>query len=130
MKSVSIDTCVVLRLLVGTPEGQAEKAAAFIKRSFLIGCRVYVSDMVVAEAYHALIYHYDIPKLKVIGVLLDFLESPMICSTGHALSVLSTYKGSGAGFVDQLIRMEALGHSSEIKTFDKDFAKLDNVSII
>ena len=54
----------------------------------------------------------------------------MICSTGHALSVVSTYEGSGADFIDHLIRMEALGHSSEIKTFNKDFTKLDNVSII
>jgi len=68
--------------------------------------------------------------MSAVRVLLEFLKSPMICATGHALSVLSIDKGKGAGFVDRLIRMEALGHSSEIKTFDKDFAKLDNVSII
>jgi predicted nucleic-acid-binding protein len=130
MKSVGIDTCVVLRLLVGTPADQAEKASIFIKDSFINGCRVCVSDLVVAEAYHALIYHYAVPKIKAIRVLREFLEAPMIHSTGHALSVLAVYKGSGVGFVDRLVRMEALGHSSEIKTFDKDFAKLDNVSII
>ena len=85
--------------------------------------------MVVAEAYHSLIYHYDVTELKAIGVLRDFFESPMIPSPGHALSVLSVYKGSEAGFVDRLIRMENLGHSSEIKIFDKDFVKLDNVTL-
>lgn len=130
MKAVSIDTCVVLRLLTGTPDKQAGRAATFLRDSFSAGRRVCVSDLVVAESYHALIYHYDVPKIKAIKVLHDFLESPMIYSYGYALTVLSSYKGKGAGFVDRLIRMEALAHSSEIKTFDKDFAKLDNVAMI
>jgi predicted nucleic-acid-binding protein len=130
MKAISIDTCVVLRLLVGTPEKQAIKAADFLKGSFSMGVKVCVNDMVVAESYHALIYHYNVPKLKAIKALREFLESPIIHSHGYALTVLNSYKGTGAGFVDRLIRMNALTHSSEVKTFDKDFAKLDNVSLI
>jgi len=130
MKTLSIDTCVVLRLLVKEPAAQARRASAFLKDAFVQGVRVCVSDLVVAESYHALIYHYDVPRLKAAEALRSFLESPFIFSTGHALSVLTIYKGTGAGFVDRLIRMEALEHSSEIKTFDKDFAKLENVSCI
>jgi len=130
MKAVSIDTYVVLRLLVGTPEKQFKRAVSFLKDSFTQGCRVHVSDLVLAESYHALIYHYEVPKLRAVKVLREFLESPMIYCDGHALTVLSSYKGTGAGFVDRLIRMEALACSSEIKTFDKDFAKLENVSLI
>ncbi|MFA7172022.1 MAG: hypothetical protein WC340_01195 [Kiritimatiellia bacterium] len=66
MKSISIDTCVVLRLLVGTLEKQSEQAVGFLQESFSKGVRICVSDLVVAESYHALIYHYNVPKLKAI----------------------------------------------------------------
>lgn len=86
-----------------------------------------ISDMVVAEAYHALIYHYDIPAREAVRSLRDFLASPMITTTGHALSVLETYTGKGAGLVDRLIRMDLLDSAHEIVTFDHDCARLPNV---
>lgn len=52
----------------------------------------------------------------------------MITPTGHALTVLSEYRGTGAGFVDRLIRMDLLDHAHEIVTFDKNFAKLPDIS--
>jgi predicted nucleic acid-binding protein len=130
MKTVGIDTCILLRLVVGEPIAQAEKARAFIENSFNHGVNICVCDLTVAEAYHALVHHYEVPKAKTVRVLKAFLESPMITSTGHALSVLGEYKGTGAGFVDRLIRMELLDHAHEIATFDRSFARLENVSII
>jgi len=62
MNSIGIDTCVVLRMLVGEPAAEQAEAA-------------------------------------------------------------STY-------VDRLIRMDFLDDAPEIRTFDRDFAKLDNVSPI
>jgi predicted nucleic-acid-binding protein len=129
MKAVGVDTCVVLRLLVGEPEEQAVTAKDFIQECFYEGINVCVSDMVVSEAYHALCYHYDVPKLEAVEALRDLLESPMITPAGHALSVLSTYKGTGAGMVDRMIRMDLLDHADEIRTFDRDFAKLANVKL-
>ena len=49
---------------------------------------------------------------------------------GHAMSVLTEYRGKGVGLVDQLIRMDFLEHAHEIVTFDKDFARMQNVSLL
>jgi hypothetical protein len=89
-----------------------------------------VSDLVVAEAYHALVHHYDVPKLTAVHALRDLLSSPMVTTTGHALSVVGEYRGVGAGFVDRLIRMDALDHAHELRTFDRGFAELANVTLI
>lgn len=130
MKAVGIDTCVVLRLLVGVPEDQAARAKAFVDACYYDGIGVCVSDMVVAESYHALIYHYDVPKNKAVEALRGFLGSPMITTTGHAMPVIMSYPGTGAGLVDRLIRAEMLDHAYEVKTFDRDFAKLENVGLL
>ena len=89
-----------------------------------------MSDIVVAEVYHAICYHYEVPEKNAVKILLDFLSSPMITPTGHALTVLSKYRGTGAGLVDHLIRMDLLDHAHEIVTFDKDFAKLPDIAIL
>ncbi len=130
MKAIGIDTCVVLRLLVGMPEKQAERARAFIEQCYFDGIDVCVSDMVVAETYHALIYHYDIPKPKAVETLHDFLGSSMITATGHAMIVVNSYTGTGAGFVDRLIRADLLDDAYEVRTFDSNFARMENVELI
>lgn len=130
MKAVGFDSCVVLRLLVGEPAHQASQAKEYLEVCYFKGVTVYISDLVVAEAYHALYHHYNVPRDKVRKHLRDFLASPMITPTGHALTVLSEYTEGGAGFVDRLIRMDCLYKADEVMTFDKNFEKLANVSII
>ena len=56
MKSVGLDTCVVVRLLIGEPEDQAETAIKYVEQCFYEGIQVCVSDIVVGEVYYALIY--------------------------------------------------------------------------
>lgn len=130
MKAVGLDTCVVLRLLVGEPAEQAKLALEYVEECYFNNMTVFVSDIVVAEVYHAVCYHYEVPRKIAVKILLEFLSSPMITPTGHALTVLSEYRGTGAGLIDRLIRMDLLDHAHEIVTFDKDFAKLPNISIL
>lgn len=130
MKIIGLDTCVVVRLLVGEPEDQAAKAHRYVEKCYYDGIGVYVSDMVVAEAYYALLYHYKVPEKKVVDTLQAMLSSPMITMTDHAVSVLSEYRGKGAGLVDRLIRMNILEQAHEVVTFDKEFARLQNVHLI
>ncbi len=127
MKSIALDTCVVLRLLVGEPRTQALQAYEYLEECYLAGVAVYVTDLVVAETYHGLCHHYHVPIKEVVENLTEFLSSSMITSGGHALAVLTEYEGTGAGFVDRLIRAEALNNAQEILTFDKKFARLPNV---
>ncbi len=130
MKAKGIDTCVVLRLLTGEPPAQAQAAKSFVDQCYIDGVEVCVSDLMLAEAYHALLYHYGVDKKQALCVLKDFLASPKIAPTGHALAVLAIYEGKGAGLVDRLIRRDLLDHAYEVKTFDRNFAKLDNVTLL
>ncbi len=127
MKSVALDTCIVLRLLIGEPADQAGQAYDYLEECYFSGVTVYVSDLVVMETYHGLCHHYQVPQKEVIEILTDFLSSPMITPGGHSLTILCEYKGRGAGFVDRLIRVDALERAQEIITFDKKFARLPNV---
>ena len=130
MKAIGLDTCVVIRLLIGEPVEQAEKARQYVEQSYDSGLRICVSDLVVGEAYYALIYHYEVPKIQAITVLQDLLRSSMFENTGHALSVLEEYKGTGAGLMDRLIRMNYLDAAHEVVSFDKSMARLGNVTIL
>jgi len=130
MKKFGFDTCIVLRLLVGEPLDQAERAFLFLEKCDAAGDIVYVSDLVAAETYHALCHHYEVPFKEAVEKLTEFLASPMITPSGYALTVLKEYRCSGAGLVDRFIRIDLLDHAHEIITFDKQFAKLSNVSNI
>ena len=80
MKAIGLDTCVVLRLLVGEPQYQAQKALEYFEECYF--------------------------------------------------NNINEYKRTGAGFVDRLIRMDLLDHAHEIVTFDKNFAKPPNITIL
>ncbi len=128
MKKVGLDTCVVLRLLIGEPIDQAKTANSYIETCYLRGISVIVSDLVVLETYHALCHHYQVPPMKATKVLSDFLSSDMITPSGHALTVAKEFKGKGAGFEDRLIRMDFLDQADEVVSFDNKFSKLAGVS--
>jgi predicted nucleic-acid-binding protein len=130
MKAVGLDTCVVVRLLIGEPEEQAKAAMKYVEQCYYEGIQVCVSDIVIGEAYYALIYHYGVEKLEAIHSLRDLLKSPMITTAGHALSVLEEYRGKGAGLMDRLIRMDYLNSVHQVVTFDKEMARLSNVQNI
>ena len=130
MKKVGLDTCIVLRLMVGEPNDQAKRAFCFLEKSHFSGMIIYVSDMVVAESYHALCYHYKVPPVEAAKILADFLASPMVTPSGHSLTALQEYQGKGAGLVDRLIRLDLLDLAHEVVTFDKNFSKLSGVNML
>jgi predicted nucleic acid-binding protein len=127
MTCYTLDTSVVLRLLVGTPADQAPKALDFLEDCYSKGVVVLVSDLVILETWHALRHHYQVPVAEAAESILEFLSSEMITPTGHALSVLQEYPGSGPGLPDRLLRNDYLDHASTILTFDKKFARLPDM---
>ena len=60
--AIGLDTTVVLRLLIGEPRSQTEVARGRIERALIVGEKVVVTDLVVAEAFHALRHHYSVPE--------------------------------------------------------------------
>jgi len=121
-----LDTTVVLRLLLGEPVAQASVARSRLEAAVLAGDTVIVSDLVVAEAYHALHYHYGVKKEDARELLRNMVTSGTVTlEPEEALSALSP--GRGAGVVDRLIaaRYDASGASTW--TFDRKLGALRGV---
>jgi predicted nucleic-acid-binding protein len=130
--SVGLDTSVVLRLLTGTPEDQASRALADIQERICRSEVIVVSDLVVAEAYFALHYHYHVPKADALRLLEAFLAEPGISALGYVTSVLATPNLATAnpGFVDRLIHAEYKAKAGRMLTFEKKAARLAAVDVL
>lgn len=130
-KLVGVDTSFVLRLLVGEPQAQALAAVAELDRLSAEGKQIAVSDLVVAETYFALQYHYKVPKKEALKTLKEFLGAAEVKPLGSALHVLSEPDLSRAnpGFVDRLIHADYLAHTSGMLSFEKAAKKLPATNV-
>jgi predicted nucleic acid-binding protein len=124
--AIGLDTSVVLRLLIGEPRALAEVARRRIERALVGGEKVIVTDLVVAETFHALKHHYDVPHAMALGQLQAFFKAGIVQvdPVGAAGALGQGAKGH-AGVVDRLIvaRHRALGATTA--TFDRRQARLE-----
>lgn len=121
---LGLDTSVVVRLLVGAPERLAKAARNRLERAVEAGEKVFVSDLVIAEAYFALQHHYGVPKLRARALLKQFVESGVV--EADPTSVASDLSpAAGAGLVDRLVysRYRALGAAT--LTFERKQGALE-----
>ncbi len=124
--AIGLDTSVVLRLLIGEPRAQAEVARRRIERALVAGEKVVVTDLVIAEAFHALRHHYDVPQATAMGRLQAFFNTGIVqVDPLGAAEVLGQGAGGRAGVVGRLIvaRHRALGATTA--TFDRRQARLE-----
>ncbi len=128
---VGLDTSIVLRLLVGEPASQFKRAVVRLDEFRAAGVQAAVSDLVIAEAYFALQYHYDVPKQVALDTLKQFLESSEIVPLGVALRILQQPNMAKAepGFVDRIIHAEYERKTQAMLTFEKAATRLANVEI-
>lgn len=124
MAIVGLDTSVVVRLLTGLPQKQLQAAKARVERALDEGDAVLVTDLAVAEAYHALHYHYGVPKVEARGLLLRFVTSGVVTLDPES-SVNALSETGGPGMVDRLIhaRHRALGGIT--LTFERPQSRLE-----
>jgi predicted nucleic acid-binding protein len=124
--AIGLDTSVVLRLLIGEPRVQMQIARRRIERALIAGEEVVVTDLVIAEAFHALRHHYGVPEAVALGQLREFLGSGIanVDPIGAREALEPESKGR-VGVVDRLIvaRHRALGATTA--TFDRRQARLD-----
>jgi len=106
--AIGLDTSVLL--LIGVPKAQAQAAQRRLEQAIEDGEPVFVCDLVLAEAYYALQFHYGVPKAEARAMLLGFARSGVAAvePRGAASALTST---GGAGLVDRFIhsRHRALG---------------------
>ena len=124
--AIGLDTSVVPRVLIGELRAQAEVARRRIERALVAGEKVVVTDLVVAEAFHALRHHYDIPQAMALGRLQAFFSAGIVqVDPLGAAEALGQGARGHAGVVDRLIvaRHRALGATTA--TFDRRQARLE-----
>jgi predicted nucleic acid-binding protein len=119
---LGLDTSVVLRLLVGEPEGQAHRAQARLSKALAAGDAICVSDLVVAEAYHALVHHYGVPSAEAEEMLEEMVTSHVV--TLEPRSCSEAFGRAGPGFVDRLIASRYRAMQATTLTFDAKLARL------
>lgn len=124
--AIALDTSVVLRLLIGEPRLQMQVARRRIERALVAGEKVVLTDLVVAEAFHALRHHYGVPETVALGRLRDLLSAGIVhLDPAGAGDALGQGTRGQAGVVDRLIvaRHRALGATTA--TFDRRQARLE-----
>jgi predicted nucleic acid-binding protein len=130
--TVGLDTSLVLRLLLGRPVEQSQRAIAFLEEVARRGDHAVVSDLVVAETYFALQYHYNVPKKEALAALRQMFADGEIESQGVAAEVLATEGLASAkpGFVDRLIQGAYISTGGSMATFEKAARKLKSVRVL
>lgn len=124
--SVGLDTSVVLRLLTGRPAAEARTAQKRLHAAHERGEEIVVTDLVLAEAYFALHYHYEVTKVEARAKLLAMASSRVVTlSPPDALWALEA--SVGAGLVDRLVHARHQAEGCVSWTFDRKMASLDGV---
>jgi predicted nucleic acid-binding protein len=129
---IGLDTSVLLRLLIGEPKPQAERAWQALVEVRAAKNEVVVSDLVVSETYFALQFHYGVPKSAALEQLRALLESKQVTPTGGAGEVLAKPGLAKAkpGFVDRMIHAAYFREGGEMLTFEKAAAKLSHTRVL
>ncbi|MBI4419984.1 MAG: PIN domain-containing protein [Gemmatimonadetes bacterium] len=122
--TIGLDTSVVVRLLVGLPESQAARARRRLEAALENGERVVVADLALAETYHALHYHYAMPKDGARALLSRFLESGVVDPDPAGARQVVAARG-GAGLVDRLIHQRYRDLGAVTVTFERRQGRLE-----
>ncbi len=128
----SLDTSVLLRLLVQEPIPLFHLAAQFVEEQMSSNVPIYVSDLVLAETYFALQTYYLLPKADALMAIHSFVQTKGINITPSARAVLTlpnlaTIK---PGFVDRLIHGTSYAEGKALVTFEKAAKKLPDTVVL
>ena len=131
-ENVSLDTSVVLRLLVGVPADQAKVAKDFVTERLADNDSLNISDLVLSEAYFALQTFYKIPKSDALEMISLLAARSDFNITANAVDVLALPNLSTAkpGFVDRLIHGASHGQGHTLVTFEKAAKKLPATHVL
>ena len=128
-----LDTSVLMRLLTGQPVALAEFAREYLAGVEESGAVVFVSNLVVSEAYFACQHHYRMPKAEVLARSCQhscpnphFVVHPALLDL-LAIDGLATAK---PGFLDRLIHAEYAANRLTLVTFEKAATKLSGSLVL
>ena len=119
---ISVDTSVVVRYLVGTPVGQARRAAALIDDD---ETEIGVSVVALAECAHVLRTQYDVEQHDIIDALIAFIQRKnvrVLELRGEIVAeALIRARSPGRPIPDALIVAASIAREAlPLATFDRD----------
>ena len=119
-------------ILTGQPALLAEAAREYLAGVEESGAVVFVSNLVVSEAYFACQHHYRMPKDDVLAGLLTLLTKPTFVVQPALLELLGIDGLATAkpGFLDRLIHAEYAASGLNLVTFEKAGARLSDVLVL
>lgn len=128
-----LDTSIVVRLLIGEPEQQAEAARRLLdERAAGSAPAAALSDLVVGESYFALRHHYGVPHARAVAALRALLNDPRVFPTGVARRVfaLPPREIAAPGLLDRLIHGDYERAGAILFTFDRRAARLPGARLL
>ena len=120
---IGVDTSVVVRYLVGTPESQARRAAALIDDD---ETEIGISVVVLAETAHVLRTQYEVEQRTIIDTLIELIQRQNVRLLGGradlVVELLVRARGlSGRPIPDALIVAAVLeADGLPLATFDRE----------
>lgn len=128
----ALDTSVIMRLLTGEPLDLANAARSYMAETAQAGAMVFVSNLVVMEAYFACQHHYGMSKSEVLEGLLKLLSLPTFVVQPQLIALLSSPDLAKAkpGFLDRLIHAEAATAGIFLITFETAASRLPHTQIL
>ncbi|CAN5389500.1 hypothetical protein BH24GEM3_BH24GEM3_02350 [soil metagenome] len=127
--SIGLDTSVVIRLLVGTPEAQYQAARRRLETALARGETVLVLDLVIAEAFHVLRHHYEIEEELVRERMRDFLRSGLV--EPDPVGIADVFDApESPGLVDRLVHLRCRARDAALLTFDRRQGRLAGAELL
>jgi predicted nucleic acid-binding protein len=120
---IGVDTSVVVRYLVGSPDAQARRAAALIDDA---DTEIGISVVVLAETAHVLRTQYEVEQRAIIDTLIELIQRENVRLLGGradlVVELLVRARGlSGRPIPDALVVAAALeADALPLATFDRE----------
>lgn len=127
-----IDTSALVRILTRQPPLLAEKVKDRIEDILNSGATIFVSNLVVSEAYIVLQRFYHATKEDAISLLLGLSQLPGFEFDSEAVSALSKSNAAtmSPGMVDCMIAGEYAERGLRILACEKDFRRFPGAEVI
>lgn len=130
--NAGLDTTIIVRIISGLPEDQAERVALRLGEIISDGGVCEVSAIAVVEAYYALQKYYGMTKEEAIGHLRRLSTTPGFRFSPETSAVLQAphLERANPGFIDRVL---AAGyHSRQLVTLscEKSFRKLPDAEVV